>query len=109
VDTHAAQYPKESLPNVPNLLSWLANELTAPFDSRTDKARAIFTWLHHNVAYDCDGFFRGNSPLKGQHVTPDVTLRYGLAVCSGYAGLFVDLAKRAGLQAKEVGGHGKGI
>jgi transglutaminase-like putative cysteine protease len=108
-DEHAAKYPKESLPNVPNLLTWLAKELTAPFDNRTDKARAIFTWLHHNVAYDCDGFFRGNSPLKGQYPTPEVTLRYGVAVCAGYAMLFVDLAERAGLRAKQVVGHGKGM
>ena len=101
-DTRAAQYPRESLPTQD--LGWLANELTAPFPSLTDKARVIFTWLHHNVKYDVDAFF--NNCV--QPSTPASTLASGLAVCEGYAGLFAALATKAGLEAIVVGGHGKG-
>lgn len=102
-DTHAARYPRQSLPsqNIP----WLANELTAPFPSHTDKARAIFTWLHHNVEYDVYSFF--NNCVKPS--TPAQTLATGMAVCEGYAGLFAALATHAGLEAMVVSGHGKGI
>lgn len=48
-DSHAARFPRQSLPS--NDIGWLAQQLTARFHSHTDKARAIFTWLHHNVAY----------------------------------------------------------
>lgn len=101
-DTHAAQYPRQSLPsqNIP----WLANELTAPFPSATDKARAIFTWLHHNIEYDVYSFF--NNCVKPS--TPANTIATGLAVCEGYAGLFAALATHAGLEAMVVSGHGKG-
>ncbi|KAJ5611181.1 hypothetical protein N7510_007900 [Penicillium lagena] len=102
-DEHAAQYPRQSLPTQD--LAWLANELTAPFPSLTDKARAIFTWLHHNIAYDVDSFF--NNCVKRQ--TPAETLAKGLAVCEGYAGLFATLATNAGLEAIVVSGHGKGF
>ncbi|KAL4924221.1 uncharacterized protein BDV17DRAFT_221214 [Aspergillus undulatus] len=103
VDAHAARYPRQSLPTQD--LAWLARELTAPFISATDKARAIFTWLHYNIDYDVVAFF-GKCV---QPSTPNNTLATGLAVCDGYAGLFAALATHAGLEAVKVGGHGKGF
>ncbi|KAF7121537.1 hypothetical protein CNMCM5793_009007 [Aspergillus hiratsukae] len=101
-DSHAARFPRETLPT--HDLAWLARELTAPFPSPTDKARALFTWCHHNICYDTDAFF--NNCVKPS--TPASTLASGLAVCEGYAGLFAVLATHAGLEAVVVGGHGKG-
>ena len=101
-DEHAAQFPRQSLPTQD--LSWLANALTAPFSSPTDKARAIFTWLHHNVEYDVYALY--NNCVKPS--TPQNTLATGLAVCEGYAGLFAALATHADLEVIVVGGHGKG-
>lgn len=86
-------------------LDWLATQLVAPFSSLTDRARAIFTWLHHNISYDVDAFF--NDAL--QPSTPASTLLTGLAVCEGYAGLFTAIATIAGLESVVVGGHGKGF
>ena len=100
VDAHAANFPRENVPS----LDWLATQLTAPFSSQTDKARAVFTWLHHNIDYDVVAFF-GN---RVQSSTPVSTLNSGLAVCEGYAGLFTALATKAGMESIVVGGHGKG-
>ncbi|KAF2397844.1 hypothetical protein EJ06DRAFT_532840 [Trichodelitschia bisporula] len=102
VDAHAARFPREAIPS--HDVGWLARALTEPFNSDTDKARAIFTWLHHNVAYDTQAFFSGNL----QASTPAGTVASGLAVCEGYAGLYAALAAKAGLQAVVVGGDGKG-
>lgn len=99
-DTHAAKFPRESVPS----LDWLANQLVAPFPSPTDKARVIFTWLHHNISYDVVAFFNN----KVQPSTPASTLATGLAVCEGYAGLFTTMATKAGLESIVIGGHGKG-
>ncbi|RHZ60027.1 hypothetical protein CDV55_101580 [Aspergillus turcosus] len=101
-DSHAARFPRETLPT--HDLAWLARELTAPFPSPTDKARALFTWCHHNICYDTDAFF--NNCVRPS--TPASTLASGLAVCEGYAGLFAVLATHAGLEAVVIGGHGKG-
>ncbi|OJI98703.1 hypothetical protein ASPVEDRAFT_186359 [Aspergillus versicolor CBS 583.65] len=101
-DTHAARYPRQTLPTQD--IGWLARELTAPFLSATDKARAIFTWLHHNIDYDTFSLY--NNCVKPS--TPSSTLASGLAVCEGYAGLFAALAKEAGLEVRVVSGHGKG-
>ncbi|KAG5653988.1 hypothetical protein H0H81_008570 [Sphagnurus paluster] len=100
-DAHAALFPRQSVAS----LDHLAHDLTARFASDTDKARAIFTWLHHNIAYDAPSFFSGNI----RPATADSTLSSGLAVCDGYAGLFVALAARAGIEARKISGHGKGV
>ncbi|KAL8740617.1 MAG: hypothetical protein Q9190_006705 [Brigantiaea leucoxantha] len=99
-DAHAAKFPRETVPS----LDWLAAQLTSPFPSLTDQARAIFTWLHHNIAYDIIAFC--NSAV--QPSSPANTLSTGLAVCQGYAGLFTALASKAGLESLVINGHGKG-
>lgn len=82
----------------------MADALCSPFDSHTDKARVIYTWLHHNIAYNVADFFGGC--IKG--TTPAGTIQSGVAVCDGYGGLFVALALAAGIEAVKVTGHGKG-
>ncbi|KAJ7783219.1 hypothetical protein B0H16DRAFT_484580 [Mycena metata] len=101
VDAHASQFPRQNVASVRQL----ALDLTAPFASETEKARALFYWLHCNIIYDVEAFFSGNLSAS----TAESTLRSGLAVCDGYAGLFVSLAEYAGLQAHKVTGHGKGV
>ncbi|KAJ7703155.1 hypothetical protein B0H17DRAFT_1041962 [Mycena rosella] len=90
VDEHAALFPRHTVTSIRQL----ARDLTAPFPSETEKARALFFWLHCNITYD--------------PATAESTLRSGLAVCDGYAGMFASLAEFAGLQAHKVTGHGKG-
>ncbi|KAF2225949.1 hypothetical protein BDZ85DRAFT_232082 [Elsinoe ampelina] len=102
VDAHAARFPLSSIPS--HDPPWIAHQLTSPFPSSTDKARAIFTWLHHNIAYNTKAFFSNNL----QPSTPSSTISTGLAVCEGYASLFTCLATHAGLQSRVIGGHGKG-
>ncbi|EFE42513.1 conserved hypothetical protein [Trichophyton verrucosum HKI 0517] len=101
-DAHAARFPRQSLPS--HDLAWLSSQLTSPFPSPTDKARVIFTWLHHNVRYDVESFFQG----KRTPQSPDHVFTHGLAVCAGFASLFEMLAKYAGLEAKVISGHGTG-
>lgn len=102
-DNHAARFSRESLPSTD--IDWLSYQLTSPFPSATDKARCIFTWLHHNIAYDVVAFF-GSGPKPS---TPASTMASGLAVCEGYASLFTALAMKAGLESIVVSGHGKGF
>lgn len=101
-DAHATSFPRQSFSATD--LTRLAQQLTQPFPSPTDKARVLFTWLHHNIAYDTNAFFSRN--IKPS--TPASTFTTGLAVCEGYAGLFAALALHAGLDCITVSGHGKG-
>jgi transglutaminase-like putative cysteine protease len=101
-DNHAAHFERTRLPS--SDVGWLAHQLCSPFPSLTDKARAIFTWLHHNVDYDVHSFFN-NTVMP---TTPEKTIASGLAVCEGYAGLFAALALKAGLEAMVCSGACKG-
>jgi transglutaminase-like putative cysteine protease len=101
IDAHAAFFPRQNVSS----LQTLAHALTSPFPSETEKARAIFTWLHHNIAYDTAAFFSGQLTAA----TAESTLRSGLAVCEGYAGLYETLASLAGLDCIKISGHGKGV
>ncbi|KAI1503058.1 hypothetical protein F5X99DRAFT_132486 [Biscogniauxia marginata] len=102
-DSVAAQYPNHSLPRH-DPVGYLSSVLCGPFPSATDKARAIFTWCYHNIAYNVEEFF--GKCLKGRSV--DETIFHGKAVCQGYAEVYQAIAQRAGLQCVIVGGHGKG-
>ncbi|ATY64571.1 Transglutaminase-like protein [Cordyceps militaris] len=103
-DAVAAQYPRQSIPRG-DPVQYLAHNLCSPFPSYSDKARAIFTWCHHNIAYDTGAFFGNNV----QHQTGQSTILSGLAVCSGYAETYKAIANQAGLECDVVGGHGKGF
>ncbi|PMD21356.1 hypothetical protein NA56DRAFT_125376 [Hyaloscypha hepaticicola] len=103
-DGVAAQYPRQLLPRSHDQTGYLADVLCGPFSSATDKARAIFTWLHHNIAYDTVAFFG----KKVKSTEPQDTINSGLAVCAGYAGLYAAIALKAGLECRVVNGHGKG-
>ncbi|KAF2719766.1 hypothetical protein K431DRAFT_286401 [Polychaeton citri CBS 116435] len=102
-DNHAARFPRESIPNGDTGI--LAHQLCDPFPSHTDKARAIFTWCHHNIAYDVYSFM--NNCIKPS--TPQGTIQSGLAVCEGYAGLYAALAMKAGLECVVLSGASKGF
>ncbi|KAL7629097.1 hypothetical protein AAE478_000615 [Parahypoxylon ruwenzoriense] len=102
-DSVAAQYPNQSLPRH-DPVGYLAGVLCAPFPSATDKARAIFTWCHHNIAYNVEEFF--GKCIKGR--SAEETIFHGKAVCQGYAEVYQAIAQRAGLQCIVIGGHGKG-
>ena len=66
-DHHASLFPRAHVTSIKSL----AEQLTSPFPSPTDKARAIFTWLHYNIRYDVESFFGGN--IQGS--TPQSTLQ----------------------------------
>lgn len=102
-DAVGAQFPRHGVPRQ-DPTGFLARALCDPFPSHTDKARAIFTWAHHNIVYDYEMFSSGNI----SHVSPEDVIFTGKAVCGGYAGCFEAIAKRAGLECIMVTGHGKG-
>ncbi|RKF63363.1 putative transglutaminase-like superfamily protein [Erysiphe neolycopersici] len=104
-DNVASQYPRHSLLVTHNIIAYLASVLCDPFPSATDKARAIFTWIHYNIAYDVDAFLRNQIKCT----KPEDIIVSGLAVCSGYARVFESIAAKAGLEAITIVGHGKGF
>jgi Transglutaminase-like superfamily len=104
VDRHALAAPASAERSLDALAAWLG---APPARDEADKARAIYRWITDRIAYDAGAYFSGR--FRNTQRAPEDVLRQRLAVCDGYAGLFEALARRVGLQAVVVSGHGKGF
>jgi hypothetical protein len=87
----------------------LAKWLQRP--DQADTARAIYTWIAHNISYDTQAYF-GHSEIKGGDAPRSGDARSTLArrkaVCQGFAELYQGLAEACGLECAIVSGHAKG-
>lgn len=70
--------------------------------SQLEKVIAIHDYLTYNVDYDYDNYLAGNIPWDSYSALG--TLKYGKAVCSGYAEAFYALADAAGLEVIYISG-----
>ena len=82
----------------------LALELTAPFETDIEKARAIYVWITDNIAYDAERFDKG----IGRNLEALEVIQAGKAVCGGYANLFKAMGAAAGLDVETVIGWSRG-
>lgn len=83
----------------------LAAYLIQPASNDLEKTRAIYRWITENITYDVEAYLDENR----QASSPEGTLSSGKAVCSGYSGLFAQLADAAGLTIVEISGWAKGF
>jgi hypothetical protein len=97
IDSHARAAPSSAATSVKALAGYLSESA----QTDRDKARAIFTWIGHNIAYDMSRF--GAAP------DAEEVLETRRAVCAGYAVLFKALADAAGLEAVVINGDAKGV
>ena len=67
-----------------------------------DKVLAIHDYITYNVDYDYDNYLKNTIPSESY--TAEGALKTGRAVCSGYALLFYEMAKAAGLNAEYITG-----
>lgn len=79
--------------------SFRAQEITRNATSQYDKAKAIFDWIAHNIAYDVTFTIRDAEQAW--------KLRKG--VCAGYSKMFVQLATHCGLEAEVISGQSRTI
>lgn len=86
-------------------LDKLAASLNTQAHSDDDKARLIFAWLTHHIAYDM-AYLVGDTTRR-YRLTPKCVLQSRKAICQGYADLFTALATRMKLEANTVTGHGR--
>lgn len=85
-------------------LDELVTDLERVADTEWEKTRAIWFWITHNISYDTTAYF---GKTKAAY-SPEEVLVAGRSVCSGYAGLFLELGTRMGLEVIKVSGYAKG-
>lgn len=81
----------------------ISNLLTKKLDNKTDKARAIFTWIATNISYDIKNARKG---VTDKNSSTDALL-YRKATGTGYANLFQDMCSAAGIRCLTVNGFVK--
>jgi hypothetical protein len=99
-DLHALQTP----PEMEQSLEKLAQYLAKPARNDWEKARLIYRWITDRINYDVESFFSG----KDEDTGADAVLKRRKSVCDGYASLYEELGKRAGLEIVKVSGFAKG-
>ncbi|MGK7943791.1 MAG: transglutaminase domain-containing protein [Microcystaceae cyanobacterium] len=82
----------------------LAQKLNAYAKTDLEKARLIYAWIGHHIAYNWAGFISNNYG----DVSPKGVLMSRQGVCSGYANLYRELAQNMGLEAVVIEGYSKG-
>jgi hypothetical protein len=101
VDKRARNTPESEARDMASL----ANYLCADAQTDTEKARAIYIWISSHIAYrDSSDGGLWTSPEEARRQRPESVLRNRSAVCRGYANLFFELAKAAGLPCHIVTG-----
>jgi hypothetical protein len=108
IDEHARSVSESKATSVKSL----AKSLIARYKTGTEKVRAIYVWVTHNVKYDMR-LLSENSGLtieqKKRKQQPERILKSKRAVCEGYTNLFVALCEEAGLPCHFVTGYTKNV
>lgn len=100
IDAHALAAP----PDVERDRKQLAAYLTQHLRTEPEKLRAIYRWLADRIEYDVEAYLAGTYMSGG---SADV-LTQRKSVCEGFASLFEELAREAGLKVKSISGYAKG-
>ncbi|XP_062333153.1 lim and transglutaminase domain protein ltd-1-like [Osmerus eperlanus] len=83
----------------------ITRAITEGAPSELEKVRTIWIWLCQNIEYDVSGYLG----LTDKLCEPERVVEMGRGVCCGYSSVFLQMCQEAGIQCKEVSGHGKGI
>jgi hypothetical protein len=119
VDSFAQNFKKEFKDP-----SELAKELTAPFTTDREKARAIYTWVASNIRYDLKKFkshkgaehFRAKNKQELEKKMQEAreheivsTLRNKKGVCEDYSMLVEKMCDAVGLECEVVSGNDRSL
>lgn len=87
-----------------NSVKELAAILSAYATTDGEKARLIYAWIGHHIAYDVQAVLQDR---RGD-LSPSGVLSSRLTICSGYANLYQALAQAMGLESVIIEGYAKG-
>lgn len=107
-------------------LTELTNGLTASFETKTEKARAIYSWIADNIKYDCKKYkniikkkgkketIRCHSQTEKEEIQAKIkadqlktTIKKKKGVCEDYSLLFQEMCQIAGIEATFIVGHSR--
>ncbi len=101
IDAKSKTVP-DSITNYKEIAAYLTRNLL----NETEKARAIYVWIAHNIQYDLSYALKSQDFESNDALIADV-LRRGNTICSGYATLFHEMSKTVGLSSFIINGFTK--
>jgi hypothetical protein len=101
IDRHTRSTPKDAEESVAKLAAYLAKGAK----NDREKARAIFTWMTANIAYDHDAVRKGGVGEK----EPEKVLQIHRATCDGQSRLYEALAKAARVEVVRIVGDARSL
>lgn len=101
LERHALAAPVAAESSVPALAAYLVSNA----NTDADKAWVIFRWIGDRVSYDIDAYLAGR--MRDANATAEQVLARRTSICDGYAVLFRDLARNAGLEVTKLSGYAK--
>ena len=112
----------KTYPSVFTSTGQLAQQIVKDFSHPDERARALFTWMAHNIKYDTSPTAAGKRDTYISYKTEaerrakiaavenelaNRTLRFRKGVCNGYAMLYHKVAEKMGLESEVVHGTAK--
>lgn len=102
VDNKMAAIPKD----LSSSTAGIATFISANFKTDTDKIRAAFHWTASNISYDVANMFAVNfNETEPEKIAKTLQTKKG--VCSHYAAVFNDIAKKIGFESYIIEGYTK--
>lgn len=102
VDNKMAAIPKD----LSGSTAGIATFISANFKTDTDKIRAAFHWTASNISYDVANMFAVNfNETEPEKIAKTLQTKKG--VCSHYAAVFNDIAKKIGVESYVIEGYTK--
>lgn len=101
VDSFAINVGKADSLSIPELTQVLTQKLSDP----VLKTRAIYTWIAHNIAYDCPAYH----VAAKRKSKPEDVFRLRKGVCEGYSNLFMEMCSYANVQCLTINGHARNV
>ncbi|NQU33636.1 MAG: hypothetical protein HQ521_10405 [Bacteroidetes bacterium] len=86
----------------------IADYLTNDLETDTEKARAIYIWIAHNIKYDLAQINDGKRYDSDQDII-DAVLKDRKGVCQHYSELFLAMSKSVGLKSYVITGYTRDV
>jgi len=99
IDKKSGSVP-QNLRTVKDITHYLTKSLNSP----TDKARAIYYWIAHNISYDV-AKMNSNATYTDPQQLIDEVLKTRKGVCANYSALFQACCQSAGVQSYIIDGY----
>jgi Uncharacterized protein involved in cytokinesis, contains TGc (transglutaminase/protease-like) domain len=100
VDQVALQLPETESKTTNGIAAYINSHFNTP----DDKARAIFCWITHNIAYDVENMYKVNLYQNTNEIVERI-LKTRKGICMSYTELFNEIAAKTGLKSFAVQGY----